>query len=93
MLTEGCSLLYTLVSFLSLFLFRYRFLVHLQCGAAHLAEYLWCTLQGMGFGAEELLLHACGAGGDLPPLHAAMASGEPPAVRSASLPCSALISP
>ncbi|KAG2449749.1 hypothetical protein HYH02_005274 [Chlamydomonas schloesseri] len=52
----------------------------LQCGAAHLAEYLWRTLQGMGFGAEELLLHACGAGGDLPPLHAAMASGEPPAV-------------
>ncbi|KAG2437793.1 hypothetical protein HXX76_005413 [Chlamydomonas incerta] len=52
----------------------------LQCGAASLADYLWRTLQRMGFGPEEVLLHACGAGGDLPPLHAAVASGEPAAV-------------
>ena len=55
-----------------------------QCGAASLADYLWRTLQGMGFGPEELLLHACGAGSDLPPLHAAVASGEPAAVSTNS---------
>ncbi|GLC54277.1 hypothetical protein PLESTB_000842700 [Pleodorina starrii] len=52
----------------------------LRHGHCALAEVLWASLERLGFGAEEVLLHgSVGArgGGDLPLLHAAVASGEP----------------
>ncbi|GIL46258.1 hypothetical protein Vafri_3279 [Volvox africanus] len=48
----------------------------LRHGCCILAELLWSSLQRLGFGAEEVLLHGAGGRGSLPLLHAAIISGD-----------------
>ncbi|EFJ52694.1 hypothetical protein VOLCADRAFT_120165 [Volvox carteri f. nagariensis] len=50
----------------------------LRHGCCTLAELIWASLERLGFGAEEVLLHCAGySQGSWPLLHAAAASGEP----------------